>query len=58
MIPGLEDWRNRVTAIVSSDYVIQPSEFWRMDLNELNFWFDTVKVINDAIARKVKNNGR
>jgi hypothetical protein len=58
MIPGVEDWKSIVAEIVGSGYNIQPSEFWRMDLNELRLWKNIVRSIGTAMERQMKKHGR
>ncbi len=53
MIPGLVDWKQAICEILACGYNIQPSEFWEMDLIDLNFWRKVVKIINESTKRQM-----
>lgn len=54
MIPGLADWKQAICEIIASGYNVQPSEFWKMDLSDLNLWREITGIIMEATKRKTK----
>jgi hypothetical protein len=53
MIPGVKTWRSMIANTISM-LQIQPSEFWRMDINELYFWYSIAKLKDEQLNNRVK----
>lgn len=54
MIPGLAEWKQALCEIVASGWSVQPSEFWDMDLKDLNFCREIAKILLEVQKKQAK----
>ena len=51
---GVSDWKYRVTNVICN-LPVTPSEFWQMDTEDLDFWYQIAESKKEAIRKSIED---